>query len=717
MILNRNRQRNTTRETVMNAIQLQRINRDDLLLYGIAAIVVTSGLWAIWFTLDSPELGFLMICGMITGFCLSLVLRMAEKPLLINMLCTVAILLGVLFMRFSGFLFIAMTGSFWGQLSDPAIGAASTLGILLVLTCFFMNSRQALIFTPVPVLAVYGLLASTQDPRIIVGFLCYLVATIFLLVFEHTLELRDASGLRLPQHEAGTLPRTQFIVASGIFLCVLVLALSFTMLLMTVLSRARLAPALASIGSLLNRQSQKPEKKTTTQALNQGGQVSEVSVGTGPLTPGTGTVMYVKAESPEMWRQRAYDDYKGHGWSVEANGKAATNIILDKGAVSFRNISPAVPERLVHQTFRLAVAFDQGFPAANEPIQVAFNPAEGFTQLAVDRFGCLVSIDGNRSLRDGTSYSVVSRITRPVDKPNGARLVGEERERYLQLPFASREIRNLVDSIVPRNMDPLRKVSALMGHLQPPEYTYTLDAPAVPENEDAAKYFLFNSKQGYCDLFATSFALMCRATDLPSRFVVGYAEGKMNDSGEYVVTGAEAHAWVEVFIDGRGWMTFDPTPPGAEALAQQAAKQPKLPAWRRFLQRMRVSIIFFSLALLVTAGIVKMLWFDPWWKQRKWERQLLASHEGQIIILYNRMCQALTKHGLHRQPSQTPLEYISLIGSAEKKVGLVVKPAEDLTRLFLRARYGHGGIDTSAVSTAQQAYQHFKQCLGKHRGM
>jgi transglutaminase-like putative cysteine protease len=715
MIHNRGRQRNTTRKVVLNAMQLQRINRDDLLLYGIAAGVVTSGLWAIWTTLESPDLGFLMICGMITGFCTSLALRMAGKPLLINMLTTVIVLLGTLFMRFSGFLFINMTGSFWGQLSDPAIGAASTLGVLIVLTCFFMNSRQALIFTPVPVLAVYGLLASTQDPRIIVGFLCYLIATIFLLVFEHTLELRDASGLRIPRHEAGALPRTQFIVAGGIFLCVLILALSFTVLMMTMLSQVKLAPTLASIGKLLNQQPQKPEKKTASQALNQGGQVSEVSVGSGPLTPGTGTVMYVTAETPEMWRQRAYDKYTGHGWSVENDGKPSTNIMLDKGAVSFRNTSPAVPERLLRQTFRLAIAFDQGFPAASEPMQVAFNSTEGFNQLTVDRFGCLVSVDNNRSLPVGTTYSIVSRITRPTDTPTGARLVGTERDRYLQLPFESRELRNLVDSIVPRNTDPLRKVSALMGYLHPPEFTYTLDAPAVPEGEDAAQYFLFTSKQGYCDLFATSFALMCRATGLPSRFVVGYAEGKMNDSGEYEVTAAEAHAWVEVFIDGRGWMTFDPTPPGAEALAQQAAKHPKLPAWRRFLQRMRVPIMFFTLALLVTAALVKVLWFDPWWQRRKWERQLLTSLEGQIIILYNRMCQALAGRGLSRQPSQTPLEYLSTIGTAEKKVGLAMKPAEELTQLFIRARYAHNGIDAKAVSTAQNAYQDFRQHLGKHR--
>lgn len=692
-----------------NADIPQPLNREDLLLYGITLVVVATGLWAVWFTLASPEVAFLFMCGVLAGFGVSMGLRNAGKPLLYNLLSVVAALLGILYLRYSGYELIGSALPFWAQLTDPAVGAASSLGLLLVLSCFFLGNRQALIFTTVPVLAVYGLLASQQDPRIIIGFLCYLIAALFLLVYEHTIELRDESGLRLPKNELDALPRTQLVVTSGIFLSVLVLALSFTAFLMMLLSRDRVSPALESLGQLLTGTKQHQERRSFA-PVTQGGQQTEVPVGTGPLTPATGTIMYVRAKTAEMWRQRAYDVYTGRGWSI-GSGQLATQHVLNEGAASLVKPAHRKSQRVLRQTFRLAVPFWQGIPAAADPLSIEFDKETSPIQVTVDRFGCLVNAD--RELAAGEIYTVDSSIKRVTDPPTGERLSEAERAVYLQLPLKASKLRDLVDEIVPRNADPLRKVVLLMGYLHPPKYTYTLQAPAVPEGEDAASFFLFDSKKGYCDLFATAFAMMCRATGLPSRFVLGYGEGKMTPSGEYQVDAANAHAWVEVFIPDRGWMTFDPTPPGQEEAALEEARNPVVPAWRRFVQRVRISLVFLALAVLVTAALVKVLWFDPWWQRRRWERRLWSSIEGRIMVMYGRMCRLLAGRGMPRQPSQTPLEYLATIESSKQKVGLALAPAEELTRLFVRARYGRDSVDAEMASTAHAAYMRFKQLLGK----
>lgn len=119
-------------------------------------------------------------------------------------------------------------------------------------------------------------------------------------------------------------------------------------------------------------------------------------------------------------------------------------------------------------------------------------------------------------------------------------------------------------------------------------YTYTLD-PAAPEpNLDFADAFLFESKAGYCDYFSTSMAVLLRSIGIPARWVKGFAPGEETGRGwigeteayRVTVRNLHAHSWVEAYIEGAGWVAFDPTPSGhvpgaavaAAALAPAAAE-------------------------------------------------------------------------------------------------------------------------------------------------
>lgn len=89
---------------------------------------------------------------------------------------------------------------------------------------------------------------------------------------------------------------------------------------------------------------------------------------------------------------------------------------------------------------------------------------------------------------------------------------------------------------------------------------YNLNTPAIPDGEDFVLYFLTQSKQGYCVHFASATAMLLRTMDIPARYVTGYSvsgpEGQIN-----TVTTDDAHAWVEYYVNGIGWVTLDPTPP------------------------------------------------------------------------------------------------------------------------------------------------------------
>jgi len=90
------------------------------------------------------------------------------------------------------------------------------------------------------------------------------------------------------------------------------------------------------------------------------------------------------------------------------------------------------------------------------------------------------------------------------------------------------------------------------------EFYYTLEPPAL--GRDPVDKFLFDTRRGFCEHYASAFAVMMRAVGIPSRVVLGYQGGEMNPMGDYmIVRQADAHAWTEVWLAGRGWYRIDPT--------------------------------------------------------------------------------------------------------------------------------------------------------------
>lgn len=107
-------------------------------------------------------------------------------------------------------------------------------------------------------------------------------------------------------------------------------------------------------------------------------------------------------------------------------------------------------------------------------------------------------------------------------------------------------------------------------------YSYTMRPGKVPEGRNAVDYFLNESKRGYCTYFATAAAVILRCSGIPTRYCAGYVvdtslSGTQNSDyyDNYIVMDNSAHAWVEVFISGYGWVTIDPTPGYGDDLPEE----------------------------------------------------------------------------------------------------------------------------------------------------
>jgi hypothetical protein len=153
------------------------------------------------------------------------------------------------------------------------------------------------------------------------------------------------------------------------------------------------------------------------------------------------------------------------------------------------------------------------------------------------------------------SYEVAAHSGPPLDYG----LSPYDRDRYLRLPRMDDRIRALARDWAGAGSDQIQ-AQRIQAHLRS-EFRYTLDTPHMPTRDPLAN-FLFVRKAGYCEYFASAMAVMLRTLGVPSRVATGFQSGYFNDvSGMFVIRASDAHAWVEAWIEGEGWRTFDPTPP------------------------------------------------------------------------------------------------------------------------------------------------------------
>ncbi len=149
-------------------------------------------------------------------------------------------------------------------------------------------------------------------------------------------------------------------------------------------------------------------------------------------------------------------------------------------------------------------------------------------------------------LSSGTVYT-----TGPLSK--------SEAKRALQLPpKIGNRMQELVTGWRSENSDPKALVEKALLYFRKEAFYYTLNPPLL--NGDPAESFLFETRRGFCEHFATSFVLLMRIGGVPARVVTGYQGGQWNSVGRFLeVKQADAHAWAEVWLQESGWTRVDPT--------------------------------------------------------------------------------------------------------------------------------------------------------------
>ena len=168
-------------------------------------------------------------------------------------------------------------------------------------------------------------------------------------------------------------------------------------------------------------------------------------------------------------------------------------------------------------------------------------------------------------LKEGESYSMTSYVSlATVEDLREAPAVysGYMKDHYLQLPAdLPQRVRDLAAEVTAVADNPMDKALAVQDFMRSDAFEYTQDILKPPRGADGVDHFLFNTRAGYSDYYASSMAVIMRAAGVPARLAAGYAAGEDVEGTDFrAVKDADSHAWVQVYFPGHGWIDFEPTP-------------------------------------------------------------------------------------------------------------------------------------------------------------
>ncbi len=318
---------------------------------------------------------------------------------------------------------------------------------------------------------------------------------------------------------------------------------------------------------------------------------------------------------------------------------------------------------------------------------------------------------------------------------------------YLQLPAGlDRRIPDLAREITKNAQTPFDKALRIETYLRM-RFAYTLNLSGKP-GQDPLAHFLFETRAGHCEYFASAMAIMLRTLGIPSREVNGFLPGEYNDlGGDYIVRASDAHSWVEVYFPGNGWQVFDPTPSSIEGGNGFLTRLGLYIDWMQI--TWNEWVIGYDFAHQVTLaqnlqrgsknwGESARSWFDRkqqdgkrWLKSWQLEHGSLGYLLPAVLVLlllalrynvpaevirrarlflriraaksgrsdpqlasrlYAELLRMLARRGLSRTETQTPLEFAAAMNSPQ-----LAPAVQEFTRIYVHARFGGAPCNTTRL--------------------
>jgi len=303
-------------------------------------------------------------------------------------------------------------------------------------------------------------------------------------------------------------------------------------------------------------------------------------------------------------------------------------------------------------------------------------------------------------------------------------LPGTAQGRYLQLPRGMEKVIGLAVSVASRGRTDGQKAYMIEQHLRE-NYKYSLSVSNPPGDRSPLEDFLFVSKTGYCEHYATAMTVMLRGIGIPARILTGFYGGEKNLYGGYIIVRqSDAHTWVEAFVGGK-WKRFDPTPavsvkhPSIPELVLDAVKM----SWTRYVVGFSASDqlnilrtlsfpftlpkmykfrpLFIREAAYVVSGILVLL-FGIYLGLKYLRREKY----GFVTLQYMELRSMLKKRGIGKAVSTTP-------GQIRKQIerSATQRLIEEFLMIYEKHRFGNERMSASVRERYSSLLKQIKKMI------
>jgi hypothetical protein len=683
-------------------------------LYVAGLLISILGILAVNSALSDSQVGSTTIVLTTLGFFFSIGCRWLQiKPKMIEGL----VLCICLYFAFRFLTHTINTGFFIPpDVTQGDLVMAVILAWLTVVRSWIMTRDESVVFTTITSVAMIGLVgAQNINGELLVYFFLYVVCATFILLHQTYLTqrswaVRNATGAK----DSGIIT-LQGVLATFSGVLAILIAMLLVVPLRAVGTHLSLANALKNLVGTNRGADNASADSGPTVSLSDDG-TFRVGTGNGFSASDEVVLKVLPADRAEhYYRGRTYDTYTGNGWiSSEQKDVVPLSPMDDQ------------PEMSDATEYSISRAGDPGGDnseplvktnATNPPLITKFKFVSSVSNMLYLPYGTTnillpssspvhleQSPDNNVKLDGevGTGYEYSSSSIDPTAPPTalekapsvrvscpaiirneyidqkGSDIVSVDDQQRL---FTTAQM--IVDSVpIKRRTD--ANVAEAIRQWVSQRCVYSLDVGAVPSGDDSVSYFLFTSRKGYCDLFASSMAILCRYAGLPARIATGFDPGVQNGEGGYDLRARDKHAWVEVWFNRYGWQQYDTT----EGSREESTGGPNHYSSRWFLHALTDFRLFLELngylpvaiALCSIIGLLYVLKIEVLDKlvinKRSFTRQksyksLEAAKKvsGEAAALYSRNSvlqryyefEYILKYaGVSRDPSQTPAEFLEI---------------------------------------------------------
>ncbi len=312
------------------------------------------------------------------------------------------------------------------------------------------------------------------------------------------------------------------------------------------------------------------------------------------------------------------------------------------------------------------------------------------------------------------------RLTSDLAAAADLALPRRDQEHYLRLPpEGNPRSRALAQELRAGSADDDGVIQALLTRFRQESFYYTLLPP--PLGRHPVDEFLFDTREGFCEHYASAFATVMRAAGIPARVVLGYQGGELNPlSGYHVIRQSDAHAWTEVWLADQGWIRIDPVAAVApyrvsdglmgalRAGEARAGRSVQAMQWRRQAARVwdaantwwNTSVVGYddasqrrllerlgfegqharTLVILLAAGLAASLLVLA----LVLARGLLPKRRDPVVLAWAQLCARLARRGLPLQPGETPRAFAERVAAARPELAVRTRA---LARQYQQLRY------------------------------